>query len=153
MSATLTEICQAMVKNAPNGLSPEQIADVLGRPYATMMSELSRQPGHKLGAETLLALMKATDGRAPMHQMARELHGLFVELPPAVTGDHEVTRGLVTCIREFGEFAAQVARALEDGTVTAEELERINVEGQQAMTAILRVMELARLARNASGGH
>ncbi len=145
---TLTAICQAMVKNAPNGLSAEQVADVLGRPYATMMSELSQQPGHKLGAEAMLSLMKATEGRAPMHHMARELNGVFVEMPhPSVSG-HEVMRGLVACISEFGEFAAQVARSLDDGTINKNELVRICVEGQDALTAILRVMELARKAQS-----
>ena len=75
MSA-LTAICHAMVKNSPNGLSAEQVADVIGCPYATMMSELSAQPGHKLGAERMLGLMKATEGRAPMHEMARVLGGV-----------------------------------------------------------------------------
>lgn len=146
MSA-LTAVCQAMVKNAPNGLSAEQVACILGCPYATLMSELSGQPGHKLGAERMLALMKATEGRAPMHEMARVLNGVFVEMPPAAVSGHEVTRGLVDCIREFGEFAAQVARAMDDGTVTSEELSRICADGQDALTAILKVMELARLAR------
>ncbi|MEE0815182.1 MAG: phage regulatory CII family protein [Desulfovibrio fairfieldensis] len=150
MSA-LTAICHAMVKNAPNGLSAEQVADVLGCPYATMMSELSAQPGHKLGAERMMALMKATEGRAPLHEMARELGGVFVEMPPVSVSGHEVTRGLVACIREFGDFAAQVARSLDDGTVTAEELARICADGQDALTAILKVMELARNAQERGG--
>ena len=33
------------------------MADLVGKPYATLMSELSQQPGHKLGAELLLPLM------------------------------------------------------------------------------------------------
>jgi len=143
----LTAICQAMVKNAPNGLSAEQVASVLRRPYPTMMSELSQQPGHKLGAETMLAMMKATEGRAPMHYMAQELNGVFVEMPHVRVSGHEVTRGLVACISEFGEFAAQVARSLDDGSISTEELARICLEGQDALTAILKVMELARQAR------
>lgn len=146
MSA-LTAICHAMVKNSPNGLSAEQVADVIGCPYATMMSELSAQPGHKLGAERMLALMKATEGRAPMHEMARVLGGVFVEMPPVSVSGHEVTRGLVACISEFGDFAAQVARAMDDGTVTKDELARICADGQTALAAILRVMELARNAQ------
>ncbi len=150
MSA-LTAICHAMVKNAPNGLSAEQVADVLGCPYATMMSELSRQPGHKLGAERMLELMKATEGRAPMHEMARELGGVFVEMPPLSVSGHEVTRGLVACISEFGDFAAQVAHAMDDGTVTEEELARICADGQAALAAILKVMKLARNAQRRGG--
>lgn len=150
MSDTLTALCQAMVKTAPNGLSAEQIAAVIGCPYPTMMSELSRQPGHKLGAERMLALMKATDCRAPMHHMARELGGVFVELQPAQAKGHELTRGLVESIREFGEFAGQTARALEDGSVSSTEAERIGKEGQEALTAILAVMEMAKNAQQGS---
>lgn len=139
----LTAICQATAKNAPNGLSAEQLADILGCSYPTLMSELSGQPGHKLGAERKLALMKAACSTAPMHFMARELGGVFVELPQGAVAGHEVTRSLVESIREFGEFAAQVGRALEDGTITTGELARINTEGQEALSAILRVMRLA----------
>lgn len=144
MKGQLTAICQAAAKNAPNGLSAEQLADILGCSYATLMSELSGQPGHKLGAERMLGLMKAACSVAPMQYMARELGGIFVELPQGVAAGHEITRSLVESIREFGEFAAEVGKSLEDGTITAEELAKINAEGQEALTAILRVMRLAR---------
>lgn len=144
MKGQLTAICQAMAKNAPNGLSAEQLADLVGCSYATLMSELSCQPGHKLGAERMLALMKSAGSVAPLQFMARELGGVFVEMPHCSSGCHEITRSLLESIREFGEFASEVGRSLEDGTITHEELERINVEGQEALAAILRVMRLAR---------
>lgn len=140
----LTSICQAAVKNAPNGLSPEQIADLLGCSYATLMSELSGQPGHKLGAERMLALMKVTGSAAPMRHMAAELHGVFVEMPEGAVTCREITKSLVESIREFGEFTAEVGRSLEDGTITQNELARIGKEGQEALAAILRVMRLGR---------
>ena len=34
-------VCQRLAKHAPSGLSAEQIAYRLGRPYNTLMSELS----------------------------------------------------------------------------------------------------------------
>lgn len=142
--STLTALCQAMVKAAPNGLSAEQVADIIGCPYPTMMSELSRQPGHKLGAERMLALMKATESRAPMHHMARELGGVFVPLPPGAVTGRDLTMGLVESIKEFGEFAGEVAKALTDGSISSAELERIRTDGQAALTAILAVMEKAR---------
>lgn len=147
MKGQLTAICQAAAKNAPNGLSAEQIADILGCSYATLMSELSGQPGHKLGAERMLGLMKASCSVAPMQHMARELGGVFVELPRGALAGHEITRSLLDSIREFGEFMAAVGKSLEDGTITAEELARINSEGQEALSAILRVMRLAREKR------
>lgn len=143
--STLVAICQAMAKNAPNGLPFETVAKfVTGRGYPALASELSQQPGHKLGAETMLQLMKASEGREPMHFMARELGGIFVELAPIASGMHCLTRGMAECVKEFGEFIVEVANSLEDGTITSEELERIGSEGQEALTAILKVMELAK---------
>ena len=147
MQDQLTAICQAAVKNSPAGLSAEQIADLLGCAYPTLMSELSGQPGHKLGAWRMLEIMRVSGSIAPMNFLARELGGVFVQLPHGAMQGHELTRSLVESIRQFGEFAAQVARSLEDGTITADELARISVEGQAALTAILRVMHLARIAR------
>lgn len=144
MKGQLTSICQAMTKNSPNGLSTEQIADLAGCSYATLMSELSGQPGHKLGAERMLDLMKITSSIAPIQFMARELGGVFIELPKENVCCHEITRSLLESIREFGEFASEVGKSLEDGTITADELARINTEGQEALAAILRVMRLAR---------
>ena len=145
--STLVEICRGMTKNAPNGLKAEILAGIIGKVYPALMSELSQQPGHKLGAEVMLRLMKASDGRAPIHFMAQELGGVFVELSPCAIPAHGLTRGLVECVKEFGEFMTQVARALEDGSVTQEELHRIGRDGQEALTAILKVMELARMAQ------
>lgn len=39
-------VCQRLAKHAPSGLSAEQIAYRLGRPYNTLMSELSPLRGH-----------------------------------------------------------------------------------------------------------
>lgn len=147
MQDQLAIICQAAVKNAPTGLSAEQVADLLGCAYSTLMSELSGQPGHKLGAWRMLEIMRVSGSVAPMNFLARELGGIFVQLPHGAMQGHELTRSLVESIRLFGEFAAQVSRSLEDGTITAEELARISAEGQDALTAILRVMHLARIVR------
>lgn len=145
--STLVTICQGMTKNAPNGLRADVLAGIVGKEYPALMSELSQQPGHKLGAEIMLQLMKASDGRAPIHFMAQELGGVFVELPPCAIPAHGLTRGLVECVKEFGEFMTQVASALEDGSVTQGDLHRISRDGQEALTAILKVMELARMSQ------
>lgn len=75
-------LCQHAVKYAPNGISAEAVADALGMRYATLMSQLSAQPGHKLGAEIVLPIMQVTGSAAPMHHLARQLGGVYVELPP-----------------------------------------------------------------------
>ncbi|MDR0882376.1 MAG: hypothetical protein LBP55_07520 [Candidatus Adiutrix sp.] len=47
---SLTRILHAVFLSPPSGLDSETMASLLGKPYATLMSELSGQPGHKLGA-------------------------------------------------------------------------------------------------------
>lgn len=140
----LVAICKGMAQNAPNGLKFETIATLVGKGHPALYSELSQQPGHKLGAETMLQLMKTTDGREPIHYMARELGGAFVEFTLSDNPQRYLTRGMAECVREFGEFVVEVAKSLEDGTISPQELERIGTEGQEALTAILKVMELAK---------
>ena len=142
-------LCQHAVKYAPNGISAEAVAYKLGLRYATLMSQLSAQPGHKLGAEIVLPIMQVTGSAAPMHHLARQLGGVYVELPPVSPGGHEVTASLVESVRQFGEFAAQVAQSLDDGIITAEEQARISRDGQMALSAIPKVMELSDRAQAA----
>ena len=115
------------------------------------MSELSGQPRHKMGADLLLPLMQPAESAAPMHYLARELSGVYVPLPPGAAGECEVTRALLGTVKEFGEFAVEVSESLMDGSITAEELTRINHEGQHALSAILAVMELAGKACERNG--
>ena len=49
-------------------------------------------------------------------------------------------------IQEFGEWVTAHAKALEDGSIDADELSRVEDEGQQAIAAIAAVMEQARMA-------
>ena len=144
VKSMLVTICKSMAQNAPNGLKFETIATLVGKGHPALYSELSQQPGHKLGADTMLQLMKTSDGREPMHYMARELNGAFVEFPINGSTMHNLTRGVAACVKDFGEFVVEVAKSLEDGTISPQELERIGTEGQEALTAILKVMELAK---------
>ena len=136
-------LCQHAVKYAPNGIAAEAVAEALGMRYATLMSQLSAQPGHKLGAEIVLPIMVATGCRAPIRHMAAELGGVFMELPPVSARNDTVTQGLVASVREFGEFAAQVAESIDDGVIRREELRRISADGMEAVTAILQVIRRA----------
>ena len=136
-------LCQHAVKYAPNGIAAEAVAEALGMRYATLMSQLSAQPGHKLGAEIVLPIMVATGCRAPIRHMAAELGGVFMELPPVSARNDAVTQGLVASVREFGEFAAQVAESIDDGVIRQEELRRISADGMEAVTAILQVIRRA----------
>jgi len=139
----ITPILHKLVMHAPSGIRSESIADMLGWRYATMMSELSGQPGHKLGADKLLPLMDVTDSDTPLHFLARERDGVFIKLPPTNAGDlGPVQQQCLVAVREFGELIATTAAALMDDNLSSGERADIVREGHEAVTAIMGLLKL-----------
>lgn len=69
----------AAICHAPSKLSAEQIADRLGRPYNTMMSELSPiSEGHKFDVNLFVPFMRLAGSTEPLHAMARVLSGVYL---------------------------------------------------------------------------
>ncbi len=55
-------------------LGAKNIAQAVGKPYSTLLREVNPYDvGAKLGAETLLSIMKVTGNAAPLHHMASEM--------------------------------------------------------------------------------
>lgn len=73
---TLTSILHKNVKDAPSGMSAKEIAHAVGRDYQTLMSELSRQPNHKLGANLVLPLMKLTGSMEGLKYLAAGMNAV-----------------------------------------------------------------------------
>lgn len=140
---SLTAVLHELVKHAPSELTARTIAELAGKDYNTLMSELSRQPGHKLGADLLLPLMELTDSNAPLNFLARERGGVFVPLRPDATAA-DLGPAILKSVREFGEYAAEAAQDIADGKIPADQLQRILKEGQEAAAAIVTFMELSR---------
>lgn len=138
----ISPILHRLAVRAPSGISAQSIADLLDWKYATMMSELSGQPGHKLGADRLLPLMDVTGSDAPMHFLARERGGVFIKLPPTGEGLGPVQQQCLVAVREFGELVGDTAAALEDGTISQEERIKILRDGHDAVTAIMGLLKL-----------
>lgn len=138
---SLASVVHQAVKRAPNGLPVHTIADLLGKPYATLMSELSGQPGHKLGADLVLPLMEIAGSDAPLHFLCREMGGVFLKLPVVQAGGDPVQQKCLESVREFGEMIGSVAEALADGRLTGEERKRIRQEGHEAVTAIMALLQ------------
>lgn len=150
---SLAALVHQAVLRAPSGLDARSIAEVAGYTnYNTMMSELSRQPGHKLGADMLLPLMDASGSNAPVEFLARERGGVFLPLHEPALGGSELVQSLAASIKEFGEFAAEAAHDIADGDLPREQLDRINKEGQEAVEAIMSMMKLARTTHEAQYG-
>ena len=84
-------ICQRLAKHAPSGLSVEQIVYRLGRPYNTLMSELSPlRDTHKFDVNLLIPLMRLAGSTEPLHEMARALGGVYVDFLPVSDAAHPV---------------------------------------------------------------
>ena len=92
-------VCQRLAKHAPSGLSAEQIAYRLGRPYNTLMSELSPlRDTHKFDVNLLIPLMRLAGSTEPLHEMARSLGGVYVDFLPVSDAAHPV-HGLGEVVR------------------------------------------------------
>ncbi len=140
---SIVAVLHELVKKAPSGLMASTIASLVGRDYRTLMSELSRQPAHKLGADLVLPLMKLTGSHLPMDVMAEELGMVCVSLP-TVQGEaeHPVHQQCMVTVQEFGKLMGTTAEALEDGTITAAERDAIAAKGYEALAAIVKLLKV-----------
>ena len=142
MTPSVTAILHELVKDAPSGLPAKFIAERVGRDYNTLMSELSRQPGHKLGADLVLPLMKLAGSIQPLDVMASEMGVVCVALPSAGEGGHLlVHRQCMVAVQEFGRLMGATADALEDGTITPAERDAIAAKGYEALAAIVALLK------------
>ena len=72
MSRSLTELCQNLVLEST--MSAHDIAKAVKKPYSTLMREVNPyDAGAKLGAETLLEIMRVTGNVTPLEYIAKEL--------------------------------------------------------------------------------
>ncbi len=72
MASELLYLSHCMVIEAP--MSAREIANSLGKPYSTLLREVNPyDAGAKLGAETLLELMRITGDITPLKYIASEL--------------------------------------------------------------------------------
>lgn len=140
----LSRVVHAAVKDAPSGLSAAAIADIVGKPYSTMMSELARQGTHKPDMDLLPVFVRATGSDAPLKALARSTGGVFLRLPDVEPGDsHPVAAQLAETVREFGEFLTTLGQALEDGVISRAEARQISKGGHEVLSAVLQVLKLA----------
>ena len=72
MSANLISTVHELVLES--GLGAKNIAAAVGKPYATLLREVNPyDAGAKLGAETLVDIMKVTGNILPLEHIAEEL--------------------------------------------------------------------------------
>jgi len=149
---SLTRVIHAVFLSPPSGLDSETMAGLAGKPYSTLMSELSGQVGHKLGADLVLPLCRITGSDEPLKFLARHLGGLYISLPEPAAGASELMTGLAESIKECSEFFSVVAQEAADGDLPRDQLDRIEKEGHEAIEAIMKMQKLARLTHQAQYG-
>lgn len=143
---SITAICHELVKKPPNGLDAATIADLVGYgSYNTMMSELSRQQGHKFAADLILPVCVSTGSNLPVKAMCRALNAAFIPLKhnPQDVLPAWFIQTLSITVRDFGEFAAEAADDISDGKIQRAELPRIKQRASEAIEAILLMVRLA----------
>lgn len=138
---SLTAVLHEDFKDAPSGLTGYVIADLLGKPYATIMSELSRQPGHKFGADLVLPLMQKSGSDRGLDFLAREMGGVFVRLPEVRPGLGDAVKHSIKAMREFSQLMQSVSEALADGRVSRQEREEVRRECYESIQANLVLLQ------------
>jgi hypothetical protein len=138
---SLTAVVHAVIKDAPSKLDAHTIASLLGKPYQTLMSELSSQPGHKFGADLVLRAMELAGSDEPLHFLARQRGGVFIKLPEAGGSEGAVQLAAMGAVKEFGELMAEIGASLADGTLSREECDRIERAGHEAATSIMALLK------------
>lgn len=129
-------VCQRLVKHAPSGLSAEQIAYRLGRPYNTLMPEHT----HKFDVNLLIPLMRLAGSTEPLHEMARALGGVYVDFLPVSDAAHPVHGQCMASVKSFGNMMVGTAKALEDNIITSEERRELARLGYRAVGDILALL-------------
>ena len=129
-------VCQRLAKHAPSGLSAEQIAYRLGRPYNTLMSEHT----HKFDVNLLIPLMRLAGSTEPLHEMARALGGVYVDFLLVSDAAHPVHGQCMASVKSFGNMMVGTAKALEDNIITSEERRELARLGYRAVGDILALL-------------
>lgn len=140
---SFTAVLHAVILAPPSGVDARTIASLLdGKNYQTLMSELSRQQGHKFGADLVLPIMHLANSDEPLHFLARQRGGVFIKLPEAPADGSPVQLAALNSVKEFGELMGEVGAGLASGGLSRDECDAITKEGQEAVTAIMALLRI-----------
>ena len=80
---------------------------------------------------------------SPIYYLNQKFNLIAIQVPEK-SSETEISKGLLKTVKEFGELAAEAAKALEDGTLSPQEFKRIDKEGWDAIKEIASFLHKAK---------
>lgn len=120
----------------------ESIADHIGISYTALTDAVNpHKDNSPLAARHHAAVLELTaDNLAVVSYYAKLQHAVVYALPKAGVVSDSNTAAVV---REFGEFLTKLADARGDRKVTTKEAAEVRIEGEQAIAAIVAIIDEA----------
>lgn len=123
-----------LVHNYPGGAVA--LAPVLGKNPATLSHEVSpHYPTAKFGLEDAVKLSVWSGDRSIASAFASQVGGMLIP-PPDVRVDCTSFTAISRMAQEFSDLVQAVSTAVEDGKVSSNELERVQREAAQLVSAV-----------------
>lgn len=124
-------------------MSVDDIAARIGRPANYLRKATSQyDDAHPLRGDLIVPMTMATRNYAIVEHIAEQCGGVFFQMPHVDAANLDVIEHAGTAVREFGDVLAASARALADGRVTPEEAADFRNQGNEAIAAIAKFMQL-----------
>lgn len=133
--ASLREWFYCAVHHAPNGSTPQQIADALQWPLHRLIAAVDpARLDRPLPVEAFAPVLRATDQLGPFRFLAMDLkHGIFA-LPTVGAAQTEINLRLLRVLKELGELSAKLEVIQADGRIDSD-------EGRQALDELRDLLE------------
>jgi len=139
-----------LVHDYPGGATA--LAPLLGKSASTLSHEVDpNYPTAKLGLADALKLTLLSKDRTVLNAFAMACHCMVLPLPACADGvDDDTFKGVTRLAREFAEVISQVSEVTADGTVSDNELRRVEREAAELVSAVQAVLTALRV-RNEAG--
>jgi len=132
-------------------LGSEALAARLGMSVHTLNHKVSpTYEGAACSVEEAAEICEVTGDMGPLHAFAASLQHVALPSPEPAEGGDATALQLATTVREFSEFLGEVSGAIADHRITTNELGRIEREAVGAITAINKLVTLARRMHDSS---
>lgn len=116
--------------------------DQIARSIGMQRAALTRKAdgfSYDLSVRQVLAIRELLQDTRMVEEIAREAGGVFVPLDTRAISDQDIRQAFVAAVRELGEDAAAIERALEDGHVSEDDAVHVGREIDQSIAALLAV--------------